>query len=452
MLALQVKVQQTPSDVRYQVIARGDNAASSEDAAVLRNYFNLQACLEELSQEWSSRDARYKSIHSYFPGARVLRQDPVECLFEFICSSNNHISRIHGMVERLCRDYGTPILHASTSQASTAAAAVGGKDTVAAAEEEQKAVPDLAFYSFPTLEQLSAASEAALRAEGFGYRAKFITGTVQALLAKPGGGKQWLYSLRNVPYKEASEALCELPGIGPKVAACICLFALDKHEAIPVDTHVWQLAVRYYTPQLKGKTMNKKIMVAVEDAFIERFGPWAGWAHNTLFISELATQRERLPEQLRPGGKSKASKSRKAAKGDTEEVSDQSEMMKVEQAAVQKRTLNMDIDTVDDSTESRPIQRARRGAKHKQTKVQGAGNNGNTNGQSDAVVAEEPGVSKKAKSQKPTSKAKSKQTAGKVNSSDAAGAQSDICTRSSSLAVAADAAIDQALQDASIRL
>ena len=69
ILALQVKVQQTPSDVRYQVIARGDSAASSEDAAVLRNYFNLQACLEELSQEWSSRDARYKSIHGYFPGS-----------------------------------------------------------------------------------------------------------------------------------------------------------------------------------------------------------------------------------------------------------------------------------------------------------------------------------------------------------------------------------------------
>ena len=37
-----------------------------------------------------------------------------------------------------------------------------------------------------------------------------------------------------------------------QVAACICLFALDKYEAIPVDTHVWQLAVRYYTPHLKG--------------------------------------------------------------------------------------------------------------------------------------------------------------------------------------------------------
>ena len=35
-----------------------------------------------------------------------------------------------------------------------------------------------------------------------------------------------------------------LPGIGPKVAACVALFSLDKHDSIPVDTHVWQLALR----------------------------------------------------------------------------------------------------------------------------------------------------------------------------------------------------------------
>lgn len=40
-------------------------------------------------------------------GVRLLRQDPVECLFSFICSSNNHISRIQGMVERLCQTLGT---------------------------------------------------------------------------------------------------------------------------------------------------------------------------------------------------------------------------------------------------------------------------------------------------------------------------------------------------------
>uniref|UniRef100_A0A673NMQ7 8-oxoguanine DNA glycosylase n=1 Tax=Sinocyclocheilus rhinocerous TaxID=307959 RepID=A0A673NMQ7_9TELE len=38
---------------------------------------------------------------------RLLHQDPVECLFSFICSSNNHISQIQGMVDRLCQTLGT---------------------------------------------------------------------------------------------------------------------------------------------------------------------------------------------------------------------------------------------------------------------------------------------------------------------------------------------------------
>ena len=33
----------------------------------------------------------------------------------------------------------------------------------------------------------------------------------------------------------------------------------------------------------------------VEQAFQDVFGPYAGWAHNVLFISELASQKHRLP-------------------------------------------------------------------------------------------------------------------------------------------------------------
>ena len=53
-------------------------------------------------------------------------------------------------------------------------------------------------------------------------------------------------SLRSSSYEEAMSCLCQLPGVGPKVAACVCLFSLDKHQAIPVDTHVQQLVYKYY--------------------------------------------------------------------------------------------------------------------------------------------------------------------------------------------------------------
>ncbi len=43
------------------------------------------------------------------------------------------------------------------------------------------------------------------------------------------------------------------------MAACVALFSLDKTEAIPVDTHVWALACRYYTPHLRSKTLSKQV-------------------------------------------------------------------------------------------------------------------------------------------------------------------------------------------------
>ncbi|KAK9811903.1 hypothetical protein WJX72_012177 [[Myrmecia] bisecta] len=54
------------------------------------------------------------------------------------------------------------------------------------------------------------------RADGFGYRAKLIAGSVAALLEEPAGGSTWLQSLRTVPYAEALEALSTLMDIGPK--------------------------------------------------------------------------------------------------------------------------------------------------------------------------------------------------------------------------------------------
>ncbi|MCL6645115.1 MAG: endonuclease III [Dehalococcoidia bacterium] len=49
--------------------------------------------------------------------------------------------------------------------------------------------------------------------------------------------------LRDLPLEEARAWLRALPGVGPKTAACVLLFALGR-PALPVDTHVERVAKR----------------------------------------------------------------------------------------------------------------------------------------------------------------------------------------------------------------
>ena len=353
-----VSMRQAPDDVLYRVHCRPSASSASADAAAIADYFNLEVNLTALSKQWAEADERFRRLEPFLPGCRMLRQDPAECLFSFICSSNNHISRIHGMVERLCAAYGTPLEPdarlASTRKAvaakktptpkkktpttgsrpevstdETAAeptSSEGAGEEVAATPTRQRGAPLAAernspqplgeplgqFYAFPTTTQLLRATEDELRGLGFGYRAKFIAGTAAALAAKEKGAAAYLASLRSeTPYREAQAALTSLPGVGPKVAACACLFSLDKHAAVPVDTHVWQLAVEHYTPDLQGKTLTPRLMEKVEDAIVGVFGEYAGWAHNTLFVAELAHVRASLPEELRTPPRAKAPKKEK---------------------------------------------------------------------------------------------------------------------------------------------
>lgn len=59
-------------------------------------------------------DSKLFSKISCLKGVRQLRQDPVETLFSFICSSNNNISRISGMIDRMCQEYGEKIIEVRT--------------------------------------------------------------------------------------------------------------------------------------------------------------------------------------------------------------------------------------------------------------------------------------------------------------------------------------------------
>lgn len=239
---------------------RADNQSVSprESEEILKDYFQLGVDLEGLYTEWCHADPTFKATANYLPGIRVLRQEPLEALMAFICSSNNNITRISSMVEKLCTMYGTKLLESKEGS----------------------------FYAFPTAAQMDREGvEAELRAAGFGYRAKYVHGTAKALAARD---PMWLQSLRSASYAEAHCQLIEFPGVGAKVADCVCLMALDKAEAVPIDVHVWRMATRHYLPHLRSlKNLSAVAYKEIGDHFRERFGPYAGWAQSVLFTSDL---------------------------------------------------------------------------------------------------------------------------------------------------------------------
>ncbi|XP_062283381.1 N-glycosylase/DNA lyase [Scomber scombrus] len=231
-----------------------------EEEEMLRDYFQLNVKLGDLYKEWGAADPHFKHIADIFTGVRMLRQDPTECLFSFICTSNNHISRIQGMVERLCQALGVPLCQ----------------------------LDQTSYYNFPSLSALADSSvEACLRELGFGYRARFLQQSAKQILDTH--GLQWLEGLRGVPYLQARDALRTLPGVGTKVADCACLMSLDKLEAVPVDTHVWQIAKRDYKYGSGSgqKSITDKLHKDIGDFFRKLWGPYAGWAQSVLFCADL---------------------------------------------------------------------------------------------------------------------------------------------------------------------
>lgn len=235
----------------YASVGPGQDGLSDED--LVKDYFNLHVDLKKLYAEWS-KDKRF---HGRLAGIRILRQDPWENLCSFICSSNNNIKRISKMVESLCSEFGPFI----------------------ATVEGQK------YYDFPSPQVLAADSvEAKLRELGFGYRARYINQTAK-MVSEMKDGLDYLGSLRAEDYTSARTALLAFSGVGPKVADCVCLMSLDKHDCVSVDTHVWQIATRDY--RLKAKN-NPKGHSAIQKYFQSLWGEYAGWAHSVLFAADLS--------------------------------------------------------------------------------------------------------------------------------------------------------------------
>lgn len=243
----------------------------------LRDYFQLDVDLVKLYSDWAERDVVFKETALRFSGIRILRQDPFENTISFICSSNNHINRIGKMVQSLCTEYGPLACSLPLPE-----------------DSEETSRDAIAYYGFPTPDKLTDESVSTrLRELGFGYRAEYVQRTAQMLCDEHEDPESYLVGLRKLSVEEARAELLKLCGVGPKVADCILLMSLDKRNVVPVDTHVHQIALKYYglrgTPQGKGGKvpMTPKIYEAVCTKLVETWGDYAGWAHSVLFTADL---------------------------------------------------------------------------------------------------------------------------------------------------------------------
>ncbi|KAI9656061.1 MAG: 8-oxoguanine glycosylase ogg1 [Bathelium mastoideum] len=271
-------------------------SAYDDTLALLKHYLNLSPNLGDLYKQWSASDPHFRKTAPKFTGVRILKQDPWEALVGFICSSNNNIARISQMVDKLCREYGPLTGHLDVTN-------------------ENGELQSMAFHDFPSPEQLARRDvELRLRDLGFGYRAKYLYQTAVMVTEEREPG--WLDELRNPEsvgkgdagclveggregYRRAHEELLQLQGVGPKVADCVCLMGLGWGEAVPVDTHVWQIAQRDYKfGKGKHSSLTKATYDAVANKFRSLWGKEAGWAHSVLFTADLRAFSERLVTKL----------------------------------------------------------------------------------------------------------------------------------------------------------
>jgi N-glycosylase/DNA lyase len=184
----------------------------------------------------------------------------VETFFCFLCTPNNHLSRITAMIGIL-GSYG------------------------------ERCSPWPELTQFPSLQTIAAIPEAELRGRGFGYRGGTLPKAARELVAR--GGVEYLDSLRVKSYTEAHTELCSISGVGPKLADCIALYGLGHTEAVPIDTHVWQAATRLYFPDWKDTALTHLKYRETGEYFRNRFGKLAGWAHQYLFFDNVLNWRSR---------------------------------------------------------------------------------------------------------------------------------------------------------------
>jgi N-glycosylase/DNA lyase len=219
-------------------------------ASFIRNYFSLDTDLESILIS-IDRDPFIHACIVKHRGLRLVRQPPWECTISYICSTNSNIPTIRRRIASIAEQYGQPV-------------GFEGK----------------LFYTFPGPSSISCRGPDFLTACRLGYRQPYVFGTSGIVTDE----KAWEKRIRRLPCNEARRELMKLPGIGPKAADCILLFAFQKYEGFPVDVWIRRIMHQYYLTDLNiGSSLTAREYDRIRCFAREHFGEYCGYAQEYLF-------------------------------------------------------------------------------------------------------------------------------------------------------------------------
>lgn len=181
------------------------------------NYFDLATDYRSLNDKLSFYGEYLKICSVRGKGIHIIKQDLFETIVSFIVSQQQSIPRIRAILDKMCAVCG--LTH----------------------KQSMRECGRVTWYEFPTPEQILENADN-LDSCGLGYRKDYVVNVCQSIV----DGWLDLDFLKELDYEDAKEYLMQFDGIGPKVADCICLYALHHMQAFPVDTHIKEILKREF--------------------------------------------------------------------------------------------------------------------------------------------------------------------------------------------------------------
>ncbi|RBP39655.1 N-glycosylase/DNA lyase [Roseimicrobium gellanilyticum] len=235
----------TPVWVRQSAPDQVEAEAGTE--ALVSSYLALDHDFTKIRRTLPKGDTHLKRALKYAPGIRILRQPKWECLATFITSSMKQVAHIRQISLTLREKYGEVI---TTREG-------------------------VKLHAYPTPAALAKAGEKALRNCALGYRAGFLHQTAQLIA----NGKFDLEAVSALPDDEALLRLCELPGVGPKIAQCTLLFSYERLGVFPIDVWIERALRELYFSDAEDKVTSRVLKEFAHD----HFGPYRGYAQQWIF-------------------------------------------------------------------------------------------------------------------------------------------------------------------------